>query len=153
MKMHRVTAIILAIAISSVAAAKWGKVCSSQSANKLRGCDSWGCGGYNSPRGARKHKGVDLVCKDGSDVLAPFSGKIDKQAKPYGNGNSIDNGLQLSGSGFCVKIFYIKPIKFSGPIKKGEKIGVLLPMQKVYRGIISHVHIQNCDLSDPTPYV
>jgi len=32
-------------------------------------------------------------------VYAPFTGKIDKQARPYGNGNAIDNGLQLSGSG------------------------------------------------------
>lgn len=54
-------------------------------------------------------------------------------------------------TGFCVKMFYIKPVKYSGPIEKGEKIGVLLPMQRVYRGIISHVHIQNCDLTDPTP--
>ncbi|KAM9373199.1 leukocyte cell-derived chemotaxin-2-like [Phaethornis superciliosus] len=151
MKMHRVTAvIILLIAISTAAAAQWGRVCSGQSSNKIRGCDPHGCGRYNAPRGSRKHKGVDVVCTDGSEVYAPFTGNIDKQAKPYGNGNAIDDGIQLSGSGFCIKMFYIKPIKYRGSIKRGEKIGVLLPMQKVYRGIISHVHIQNCDLSDPT---
>lgn len=47
-------------------------------------------------------------------------------------------------------MFYIKPVKYRGTMKKGEKIGVLLPMQSVYRGIISHVHIQNCDLTNPT---
>ncbi|NXY73960.1 LECT2 protein, partial [Glareola pratincola] len=96
-------------------------------------------------------RGVDVVCEDGSVVYAPFAGTITRQVRPYGNGNAIDNGVQLSGSGFCVKMFYIKPVKYSGPIEKGEKIGVLLPMQRVYRGIISHVHIQNCDLTDPTP--
>ncbi|XP_009975003.2 leukocyte cell-derived chemotaxin-2-like [Tyto alba] len=151
MKMHRLTAVILAIAISSATAAQWAKICSSQPANKIRGCDSQGCGGYNDPRGGRKHRGVDVVCEDGSVVYAPFTGKIDKQARPYGNGNAIDNGVQLSGSGFCIKMFYIKPVKYSGSIRKGEKIGVLLPMQRVYQGIISHVHIQNCDLTDPTP--
>lgn len=50
-------------------------------------------------RGRRTHKGVDVVCTDGSAVYAPFAGKIDKQAKPYGNGNAIDNGIQLSGAG------------------------------------------------------
>lgn len=40
-----------------------------------------------------------MVCEDGSVVYAPFSGKIDKQARPYGNGNAIDDGVQLSGSG------------------------------------------------------
>lgn len=43
--------------------------------------------------------GVDVVCEDGSVVYAPFTGKIDRQARPYGNGNAIDNGVQLSGSG------------------------------------------------------
>ncbi|NXG70222.1 LECT2 protein, partial [Baryphthengus martii] len=104
-------------------------------------------------RGGRKHRGVDVVCEDGSAVYAPFTGRIDRQARPYGNGNAIDDGVQLSGAEFCIKMFYIKPIKYSGSIEKGEKIGVLLPMQRVYRGIISHVHIQNCDLTDPTRYL
>lgn len=56
-------------------------------------------------------------------------------------------------SGFCVKIFYIKPIKYKGSVKKGEKLGTLLPLQKVYPGIQSHVHIENCDSSDPTAYL
>uniref|UniRef100_A0A8D0FPG7 Leukocyte cell derived chemotaxin 2 n=1 Tax=Strix occidentalis caurina TaxID=311401 RepID=A0A8D0FPG7_STROC len=80
-------------------AAQWAKICSSQPANKIRGCDSQGCGGYNDPRGGRKHRGVDVVCEDGAVVYAPFTGMINKQARPYGNGNAIDNGVQLSGSG------------------------------------------------------
>ncbi|KAM6322345.1 leukocyte cell-derived chemotaxin-2 [Podargus strigoides] len=104
--MQRATAVVLVIVISSAAAAQWAKICSSQPANRIRGCDSQGCGRYTDPR---------------------------------------------SWAGFCIKIFYIEPIKYSGPIKKGEKIGILLPMQRVYRGITSHVHIQNCDLTDPTP--
>ncbi|XP_009700304.1 PREDICTED: leukocyte cell-derived chemotaxin-2-like [Cariama cristata] len=151
--MHRVTAIILvlAIAVSSAAAEKWARICSSHPTNEIRGCDAQGCGGYNNPRGGRKHRGVDVLCEDGSVVYAPFLAKIDRQTKPYGNGNAIDNGVQLSGSGFCIKMFYIKPVKYSGLVKKGEKIGVMLPMQRVYQGIMSHVHIQNCDLTDPTP--
>ncbi|NXT96265.1 LECT2 protein, partial [Anhinga rufa] len=140
------------------AAAQWAEICSGQPANKIRGCASQGCGGYNHPSswagmtgdGWRKHRGVDVVCADGSVVYAPFAGRIDKQVRPYGNGNAIDNGVQLSGPGFCIKMFYIKPIKYSGPIKKGEKIGVLLPRQRVYQGIVPHVHMQNCDLTDPT---
>ncbi|XP_025974050.2 leukocyte cell-derived chemotaxin-2 [Dromaius novaehollandiae] len=151
MKMHRVAAVIFAIAISSAAAAQWANICSGQPSNKVRGCDSKGCGGYNSARGGRQHRGVDVVCEDGATVYAPFTGKINRQVRPYGNGNAIDDGVQLSGSGFCIKMFYVKPVKHSGAVRKGDKIGVLLPMQSVYRGITSHVHIQNCDLSDPTP--
>lgn len=50
-------------------------------------------------------------------------------------------------------MFYIKPIKYKGSIKKGEKLGTVLPLQKVHPGIQSHVHIENCDLSDPTVYL
>ncbi|KAM6055572.1 LOW QUALITY PROTEIN: leukocyte cell-derived chemotaxin-2 [Theristicus caerulescens] len=160
MKMHRVTAVILAIAISSDIAGAVGSVCCStigknllsQPANKIRGCDSQGCSGYNDPRSwaGMTGDGLDVVCKDGSVVYAPFTGKTDKQARPYRDSNAIDK-VQLSGSGFCIKMFYIKPIKYSSPNKKGEKIGVLLPMQRVYQGITSRVHIQNCDLTGPTP--
>lgn len=63
------------------------------------------------------------------------------------------NNLFIFLLGFCVKIFYIKPIKYKGSIKKGEKLGTLLPLQKVYPGIQSHVHVDNCDSSDPTAYL
>ncbi|XP_009463154.1 PREDICTED: leukocyte cell-derived chemotaxin-2-like [Nipponia nippon] len=106
---------------------------------------------FSSMRGGKKRGGVDVVCEDGSVAHAPFTGKIDKQARPYRDGNAIDNRVQLSGSGFCIKMFYIKPIDYSGPIEKGEKIGILLSMQRVYQGITSHVHIQNYDLTDSTP--
>ncbi|NXN90829.1 LECT2 protein, partial [Rhinopomastus cyanomelas] len=135
------------------AADEWAKICSGQSENRIRGCDSEGCGGYGTSRGGKKNRGVDVVCDDGAVVYAPFTGKIKKQVRPFGNGNAIDDGLLLSGSGFCVRIFYIRPIKYKGSVKKGEKIGIMLPMQRVYRGIISHVHIQNCDFTDPTPYL
>ncbi|XP_009501203.2 LOW QUALITY PROTEIN: leukocyte cell-derived chemotaxin-2-like [Phalacrocorax carbo] len=144
-------AVLLPTAISSAAAAQWAEICSGQPANKIRGCDAQGCGGCNDPRGGgRKHRGVDVVCEDGSVVSTPFAGRIHKRARSYGNGSAIGSGVQLSGSGFCIKMLYIKPVKYSGPIKKGEKISVLLPMQRVYQGITSHVHIQNCDLTDPT---
>ncbi|KAK2109170.1 hypothetical protein P7K49_014335 [Saguinus oedipus] len=41
----------------------------------------------------------------------------------------------------------------AGPVKRGERLGTLLCLQKVSPGIQSHVHIQNCDLSDPTVYL
>ncbi|NWX50980.1 LECT2 protein, partial [Steatornis caripensis] len=134
------------------AAAQWAKICSSQPTNKIRGCSSQGCGGYNDPRGrGRKHGRVDMLCEDGLVGYAPFTGKINKQARPYGNGNAIDNGVQLSGPGFYFKTFYIKPVKRSSPIKKGEKLSVLLPVRRGCRGITSHGRIRNCDLTGPTP--
>ncbi|XP_010177166.1 PREDICTED: leukocyte cell-derived chemotaxin-2-like, partial [Mesitornis unicolor] len=123
------------------------KTCSSQPANKIRGCDSQGCGRDSW----KKHRGADVVCEDGSVVYAPFMEKIDRHSRPYRNGNAIDNRVRLSGPGFCIKMYDIKFIKCNDSIRKGEKIGVLLPMQRVYQRITSHVHIQNRDSTDPTP--
>ncbi|TFK09516.1 solute carrier family 12 member 4 [Platysternon megacephalum] len=151
-KMLKVRAIIVATLISSVAAGPWGPICAGNPRNKIRGCDTFGCGRYNAPRGPRLHKGVDVTCRDGSTVYAPFSGAIGGRVNPYraGKNNAINNGILLRGSGFCIHMFYIRPVRYNGRINKGQKIGVMLPMQRVYRGITSHVHVQNCDRSDPT---
>ncbi|XP_032741122.1 leukocyte cell-derived chemotaxin-2 [Rattus rattus] len=148
------TRILMSAALISTAlAGPWANICASRSSNEIRTCDSYGCGQYSAQRTQRHHPGVDVLCSDGSVVYAPFTGKIVGQEKPYRNKNAINDGVRLSGRGFCVKIFYIKPVKYKGSIRKGEKLGTLLPLQKVYPGIQSHVHIENCDSSDPTAYL
>uniref|UniRef100_A0A8C8SEZ0 Leukocyte cell-derived chemotaxin-2 n=1 Tax=Pelusios castaneus TaxID=367368 RepID=A0A8C8SEZ0_9SAUR len=126
-------------------------ICAGNPGNKVRGCDRHGCGHYGARRsGGRKHLGVDVICKDGSVVYAPFTGMIGGRVNPYKKNNAVNNGLLLRGSAFCIHMFYIRPDKYSGRINKGQRIGVMLPMQKVYPGITSHVHVQNCDRSNPT---
>ncbi|XP_019361789.1 PREDICTED: leukocyte cell-derived chemotaxin-2-like [Gavialis gangeticus] len=148
--MLTIKVIILAGLLSIVVAGPWGQICVGNPRNSRRTCDPHGCGHYNAPRLNGKHLGVDVLCQDGSTVRAPFSGRIIRQAKPYRRDNAINNGVHLSGSGYCIQLFYIRPVKYSGPIKKGETLGTMLPMQRVYPGIQSHVHIQNCDRTDPT---
>ncbi|KAL4631149.1 leukocyte cell-derived chemotaxin-2-like isoform X1 [Arapaima gigas] len=135
---------------------KFGTLCSGNPANKARGCDAkYGCGKYGASRGTRKHLGLDIVCADGATVSAPFDLTINGPAFPYNKGvkPAINNGLKLSGqAGLCFMLFYVKPVKTSGTVKKGQKLGTMLPMQKVYPGITSHVHVQMCDKSDPTKY-
>uniref|UniRef100_A0A8C3RUX8 M23ase beta-sheet core domain-containing protein n=1 Tax=Chelydra serpentina TaxID=8475 RepID=A0A8C3RUX8_CHESE len=132
------------------AAGPWGQICAGNPSNEIRGCDNKGCGKYGARRKSKRHLGVDVVCNDGSTVYAPFTGTIERQVIPYKTNNAINNGIQLSGSGFCVKMLYIKPVKYRGQITKGNNIGVMLPMQRVYPGITSHVHIENCNKKDPT---
>ncbi|XP_050984189.1 leukocyte cell-derived chemotaxin-2 [Labeo rohita] len=133
---------------------KFGPLCSGNPSNHIRECDKKGCGAYGAPRnnGKGKHEGLDIVCADGATVFAPFDVKLNGKAVPYRVNNAINDGVNLSGGGLCFKLFYVKPIKYSGTLKKGQKIGTLLPMQKVYPGITSHVHVQMCDRSDPTKY-
>uniref|UniRef100_A0A8C8SFR6 Leukocyte cell-derived chemotaxin-2 n=1 Tax=Pelusios castaneus TaxID=367368 RepID=A0A8C8SFR6_9SAUR len=136
--------------VSIVAAGPWGMICAGNPRNKIRGCDRHGCGHYKAPRINGLHLGVDVNCRDGSTVYAPFTGVIGGRVNPYKKNNAINNGLLLRGSGFCIHMFYIRPVRYSGRITKGQKIGVMLPMQRVYPGITSHVHVQNCNLSNPT---
>ncbi|XP_067312644.1 leukocyte cell-derived chemotaxin-2-like [Pseudorasbora parva] len=132
---------------------KFAPLCSSNSSNRKRGCDTkYGCGNYGASRGSRKHMGLDIVCADGDTVYAPFDVKLNGKAAPYKKNNAINDGINLSGEGLCFKLFYVKPDRYSGTLKKGAKLGTLLPMQSVYPGITSHVHVQMCDKSDPTKY-
>ncbi|XP_053894035.1 leukocyte cell-derived chemotaxin-2-like [Malaclemys terrapin pileata] len=142
--------IVFAALVSIGAAGPWGMICAGNPSNKIRGCDRFGCGHYGSSLIGRKHRGVDVICKDGSTVYAPFSGTIERRVNPYRRNNAINNGIQLRGSGFCIHMFYIRPVTYRGQIKKGQKIGVMLQMQSIYPGITSHVHVQNCDRSNPT---
>ncbi|XP_046523633.1 leukocyte cell-derived chemotaxin-2 [Equus quagga] len=144
--------IFLAVLISTALAGPWANICAGKSSNEIRTCDSHGCGRYTA-QSHRPHQGVDVLCSDGSTVYAPFAGMIVAQEKPYKDKNAINNGVRLSGRGFCIKMLHVKPIKHKGSIKKGEKLGTVLPLQKVYPGIQSHVHIENCDSSDPTAYL
>ncbi|MGH0147080.1 UNVERIFIED_CONTAM: hypothetical protein FKN15_009924 [Acipenser sinensis] len=131
----------------------WDSLCAGHVSNRVRGCNKFGCGGFNANRGSRIDRGVDMVCDDYSIVYAPFTGTLRGQAQPYGDASTIDDGLKLSNSAYCVKIFYIRPYQYSGPISKGDKLGYLLPMQEQYSGVTSHLHLQMCDKSDPTPYI
>ncbi|XP_055034278.1 leukocyte cell-derived chemotaxin-2 isoform X2 [Misgurnus anguillicaudatus] len=137
---------------------KFGTICSGNPSNQRRGCDSYGCGAFGASRKGkdgvkRTHAGLDIVCKDGSTIFAPFDVKLSGKAVPYRINNAINDGITLKGEGLCFKLFYVKPDRYSGAtLKKGQKIGILLPMQKVYPKITSHVHVQMCDKSDPTKY-
>ncbi|KAK7137929.1 hypothetical protein R3I94_013541 [Phoxinus phoxinus] len=148
--------LLLAVICSSCVDASgvtFGPLCSGNASNRKRGCDTkYGCGNYGASRTNGKHMGLDILCADGATVYAPFDVKLNGKAVPYNNNNAINDGINLSGEGLCFKLFYVKPDRYTGTLKKGQKIGSLLPMQSVYPGIPSHVHVQMCDKSDPTKY-
>ncbi|NXC14128.1 MIM1 protein, partial [Corythaeola cristata] len=131
---------------------RWATLCSGNPTNEIRGCDKYGCGYYGAPRhnGKGKHTGVDVICADGATVYAPFTGELSGPIKFFHNGNAIDDGVQIRGSGLCVKLLCIHPIRYNGRISKGQILGKMLPMQRVFPGITSHIHVENCDRSDPT---
>uniref|UniRef100_A0A3Q1FRD1 Leukocyte cell derived chemotaxin 2 n=1 Tax=Acanthochromis polyacanthus TaxID=80966 RepID=A0A3Q1FRD1_9TELE len=122
-------------------------------------CNIWTSPAANiwvSFREDRVHQGLDIECRDGSTVYAPFDVTLDRKVIVYNDPENlktaINEGIQMRGEGLCFKLFYVRPDRTSGTVRKGERIGTMLPMQRVYPGITSHVHVQMCDRSNPTGY-
>ncbi|XP_073345937.1 leukocyte cell-derived chemotaxin-2-like [Pagrus major] len=151
--MRRVVVVVLAV-LCVCDAVTFGPLCSGNPNNSRRGSDSWGQGHYGARRGDRVHKGLDIVCSDGSTVYAPFDVTLHGNVIVYTDPTkaAINDGINLRGEGLCFKLFYVRPDKTSGSVKKGHRIGTMLPMQSVYAGITSHVHVQMCNKGDPTQY-
>ncbi|XP_059191869.1 myeloid protein 1-like isoform X3 [Centropristis striata] len=129
-------------------------LCEGNPLNSRRTNDSWGDGIYGAPRGTREHNGLDIECNDGSVVYAPFDVTVNGSLSVFSDPKqeAINNGIQLSGNNLCFKLFYVQPDRVSGTVKRGERLGVMMPMQSVYPGITSYIHVQMCDESDPSDH-
>ncbi|KAL3062053.1 hypothetical protein OYC64_010051 [Pagothenia borchgrevinki] len=151
-KMRRVFILLAVLCVCD--GVMFGQLCNGNSANSRRTSDKWGRGNYGASRGARLHKGLDIVCSDGSIVYAPFDVTLNGKVTVYTDPNkaAINSGINLSGEGLCFKLFYVQPDRTSGTVRAGQRLGVMLPMQSVYPEITSHIHVQMCDRSDPTPH-
>ncbi|KAJ0062137.1 hypothetical protein NL108_016180, partial [Boleophthalmus pectinirostris] len=74
----------------------WSVLCAGHYNNRVRACDEFGCGAFNSRRGAKLHKAVDIVCDDFGVVQAPFSGVLSGPVS-----HADPSGMQYHG----VKLF------------------------------------------------
>uniref|UniRef100_A0A665VKM7 Myeloid protein 1-like n=1 Tax=Echeneis naucrates TaxID=173247 RepID=A0A665VKM7_ECHNA len=108
----------------------FGQFCRGNPSNEKRTSDMWGSGHYGASRGDRIHKGVDIRCEDGDDVLAPFDVTLEGALSVFTDPKmaAINSGINLRGKGLCFKLFTVFP------------------------GITSHIHVQMCDRTDPTQY-
>ncbi|XP_062234464.1 leukocyte cell-derived chemotaxin-2-like isoform X2 [Platichthys flesus] len=138
--MRAVGAVVVLAVLCVCDAVRFGQLCSGNPANNRRTSDSWGQGHYGARRGTRVHAGLDIVCSDGAAVYAPCDVTLGGRLTVY------------TDASLCFKLFYVNPDRTSGSVRKGERIGTMMPMQSVYPGITSHVHVQLCDKSDPTQY-
>jgi len=83
-----------------------------QSMMQLRS-DTAGDGRFGSPRGNRKHLGVDFLCVPGQNILSPVTGKVSKIGYPYPP-PSIYRYIQISctdeyGNEVQHRLFYVEP--------------------------------------------
>ncbi|XP_005452609.1 uncharacterized protein LOC102077395 isoform X1 [Oreochromis niloticus] len=130
----------------------WSVLCAGHH-NRVRACDAYGCGAFNSQRGNGLYKAVDLVCDDYSIINTPFSGSLAGPVSRKDPAGYQFDGVKLLSDVHCVKIFNIRPYRYSGPVTQGEALGYLLPLQEQFPGITSHLELQMCDGTDPSPFI
>ncbi|CAM9520534.1 unnamed protein product [Lampetra planeri] len=154
MELHSMNLRVPQCRIYSKSSGNWATICAGQSSNRVRGCDSKGCGHYGAPSPHGMHMGVDIICPDGSKVNAPFKGELKGWARAYKKNNAVNDGVILSNSVFCIKIFHVHAYHYKGAVDSDQAIGYLLNVQKVYPGVTSHIHVEMCDKSrNPTFYL
>ncbi|KAL2094314.1 hypothetical protein ACEWY4_009033 [Coilia grayii] len=134
-------------------AGAWDVLCAGHHHNRVRACDRFGCGAFNSASSGAVHKGVDIVCDDYGNINAPFTGTLAGPVGRRGPDGIQFDGVKLSNPAHCVKIFNIRPQRYMGAVSQGDTLGYLLPLQERFSGITSHLELQMCDLSDPTPFI
>uniref|UniRef100_A0A3Q2Y8Y5 Uncharacterized protein n=1 Tax=Hippocampus comes TaxID=109280 RepID=A0A3Q2Y8Y5_HIPCM len=70
----------------------------------------------------------------------------------YQDKSAISQKLK-SNCHHCVKIFNIRPFRYTGMVALGEPLGYVLPLQEHFAGITSHLKLQMCDGTDPSPFI
>lgn len=99
----------------------------------LRGVDSWGAGGFGSPRdrGARKHNGLDFLGVPGDRVVAPIGGRITSLGFMYASCPKMRN-IHITGTGdydhYRAMAGYVEAAPGIRPdviVRAGDVIGVL----------------------------
>lgn len=93
-----------------------------------------------------RHDGTDYEAEPGQVVIAPFTGIIEREARPYAG----YSGLVLAGTRARAKLFYVKPDPelMGKSVKLGHRLGLAQDISKKYPGMTPHVHFRITSL-DP----
>lgn len=121
-------------------------ICKGHETNHILGCYGSACGTYGTLRlDGRLAEAVDLSCDEGSVVVAPFDGKL-RFWRPYeGASNCVNEGVKITGVGQWQGYrAYIAPVLldfFSGPVQKGQRIGIAKNFGCIFNATTPH-HIR-----------
>lgn len=107
--------------------------------------DAAGDGHYHAPRGGRDHKGLDLVCKPGQEIVCPIDNAcFVRTADPYGDGEY--GGLVLKNDLMEVKMFYLEVLEKikNRKLHQGTVIGIAQDVTERYlsSAMTPHIHME-----------
>ena len=112
----------------------------------LRGTDPQGSGYFGAPRGLRTHKGVDIACYKGSNILSLTEGRVTKIGYPY-HPSDPEKGhfryVQVSHGQYDYRYFYVSPaVSVGDSVSEGDILGSTQGLTEVYEGITDHFHLE-----------
>lgn len=121
--------------------------------------DPAGHGAYNADRGARDHKGIDLIAAPGAKITLPVSGRVVKIGRAYATDSRYNSYHIRLANDLVLKLLYVKPLyKVNENINAGAVIGEAQNIAAKYpgRGMLNHIHVEilrNGTAIDPTPFL
>ncbi len=109
----------------------------------VRGTDNWGSGAFGASRGERTHKGADYICEPGQSVVAPCTGFIVREARPYAD--RPYSGVLIADGVMTIKLFYFSPFEhlIGKGVEQGQAIGIAQDISAPgYAGMTPHIHME-----------
>ena len=110
--------------------------------------DGWGSGHFGDSRdgGGRVHEGVDYIGISGQRVVAPITGYVTKIGYAYEGSSLRYVEITNPALNYVARAHYVVPsVEVGDVVQMGTKIGALASLQKKYRGITDHVHLELYD--------
>ena len=106
--------------------------------------DSEGSGEYGASRGSKLHNGIDYLCDEGQEIIAPFNMTILRKA--YTNKDMQMTGIEWSKGKTTGKMFYFEPdMSLIGRfVQIGTVIGKAQSVSNYYGlpAMKNHIHFQ-----------
>lgn len=123
----------------------------------LRGDDPTGHGYYGARRGAKKHRGLDLVAAPGDPTISPIHGVVSKLGYPYANALQF-RYVEITGDIYRVRLMYVEPsVKVGDRVFEGDQIGTVQDIASYWNpSMKNHVHYEVYKhglLTDPEPLI
>lgn len=123
-----------------------------------RGDDPTGHGCFGAKRGEKKHKGLDLLAKPGTEVFSMIHGKVTKIGYCYKDALEF-RYVEVSNDTYRIRLLYTGPInlKKGDSVSAGDKVGVVQDVAGHWaNGMLNHLHVEiykNGLLTDPEPLI
>lgn len=108
--------------------------------------DKCGDGKFGSRRGSRKHRGVDILCKGGSTIIAIVAGIVTKSRGIVYTDSNYHTYVEIQDIfGRYLRYMYVAGrVKRGSVVKEGQVIGISQSLQNRYKnkGMDDHIHLE-----------